>query len=125
MSDNNVDVASDRIVGRPTLLVVYGARLDGRGVLRSLDAIGYPTADVRVYYRVAGTDQVIDAVTGDVPAGESLTPGSVGRAEAEKLETLVLMHPDASQFPAVKQALDALGSADFMYSEATVAEGHR
>ena len=111
------------IVGRPTLLVTYAVRLDGREVLSALGAVGYPVADVRVYHRLAGTDQVLDAVTGEVPAGEALTPGVLGSEEAQKLETLVLLHPDAEQFVAVKKALERFGEADYKYSEASVYEG--
>jgi hypothetical protein len=113
---------SGHIVGRPTLLVTFGERLDGQSVLSALGVVGYPVVDVRVYHRPEGTDQVIDAVTGKVPAGEALSRSDVSK-DAHKLETLVLMHPNAEQFVTVRGALAQFGEADYKYSEATLFEG--
>jgi hypothetical protein len=118
MSDETRQLDSGHIVGRPTLLVTFGERLDAQGVLQALERVGYPKTDVRVYYRPSDTDQVIDAVTGTVPAGEAL-PHEVANKQDVKLDTLVLLHPDGAQFVAVRGALDKLGPADYKYSEAT------
>ena len=65
-----------RIIGRPTMLVTYGTKLDVKAVLEAVGGVGYPLDDVSVYYRVAGTDQVIDAATGQVATGQALSPKS-------------------------------------------------
>ena len=108
------------IVGRPTLLATYNGRIDAQSILDRLGQTGYSLEDVSVYYRPQGTDQVIDAVTGQVAAGQSLNEGELKRDTLEKVDTLVLMHPDHTQFPAVQQALiSAGGSPDIKYSETT------
>jgi hypothetical protein len=121
MADSGID--SGHIVGKPTLLVTFRARLDGPMVVSALNGIGYPSADVRVYHRPEGTDQVIDALTGEVPAGEALTREDAGKQAERKLETLVLLHPDPAQFLAAQGALAQFGEADYKYSEETVYVG--
>jgi hypothetical protein len=115
--------ASGSIFGKATLLVTFGLRLEAQAVLSALGVMGYPVSDVRIYYRPIGTDQVIDALTGQVPAGESLQLDKLRAKEAQNLETLVLMHPDAAQFVAVQEAFKPLGEADYKYAEAVVFEG--
>ena len=116
-------VASGHIFGKPTLLVTFGSKLDGAEVLSALGSIGYPLEDVRVYHRPSGTDQVIDAVTGEVPAGVALERGKVADKGIQKYETLILMHPDAAQFVATQGVLERFGAADYKYAEATLYEG--
>src|SRR5436190_17342694 len=112
-----------RIVGKPTLLVTYSSKLDPQAILSAIGGVGYPLDDVSVYYRVAGTDQVIDATTGQVAAGQALSAEQVQAKALEKVDTLVLLHPDGSQFVAIQQALKPLGEADIKYAEQSVAGG--
>jgi hypothetical protein len=114
---------SGHIVGRPTLLVTFGSRLDGQALMSVLGGVGYPVVDVRIYYRPQGTDQVIDALTGEVPAGAALSREAASSHADGKLDTLLLLHPDPTQFVAVRGALAQFGEADYKYSEATVFEG--
>lgn len=114
---------SGRISGKPTLLVTFDSRLDGAAVLSAVTSTGYPEADVKVYHRLQGTDQVLDGITGQVPAGEALSREASAGKVGLKFDTLVLMHPDAGQFIAVKEALARFGAADFKYAEANVYEG--
>lgn len=116
------DIASGEIMGKATLLVTFDSKLDSAAILSALGGIQYPLNDVRVYHRPSGTDQVIDALTGEVPAGEALSRGNAGKVPA-KYETLILLHPDAAQFASVKAALDTFGAADYKYSEPTLYEG--
>ncbi|MEO8286679.1 MAG: hypothetical protein ABI670_09610 [Chloroflexota bacterium] len=118
---NQVD---GRIVGKPTLLVTYVSKIDAQAILSALGTSGYPLEDVSVYYRVAGSDQVIDAATGQVAAGQAITTEDLGSKELEKLDTLVLLHPDARQFMEVQNALKPFGDADIKYAEQTIAGGH-
>jgi hypothetical protein len=115
--------ASGSISGRATLLVTFGVRLEAEAVLSALGAMGYPVSDARIYYRPVGTDQVIDALTGQVPAGESLQLSKLKARGEPEVETLVLMHPDAAQFVAVQAAFKPLGDADYKYADAVVFEG--
>lgn len=114
-----------RIIGKPTLLVTFGSKLDAQAILDAVGGLGYPLGDVRVYYRVVGTDQVLDALTGQVAAGQALNEAELSRISAQRLETLVLMHPDGEQFVAVQGALKQFGEGDFKYAEGTVAEGEQ
>ena len=43
-------------------MVTYATRLDSQAIRDAIGGTGYPLDDVSVYYRVAGTDQVIDAL---------------------------------------------------------------
>ena len=113
-----------RIVGKPTLLVTYSSKLDAQAILSAIGGVGYPQDDVSVYYRVAGTDQVIDATTGQVAAGQALSAEQVKAKALEKLDTLVLLHPDGEQFVAIQEALKPLGEADIKYAEQSVAGGN-
>jgi len=112
-----------RIIGRPTLLVTYTSKLDPQAILDALGGLSYPSSDISVYYRVAGTDQVLDATTGEVAAGQALTAEELRGKALQKLETLVLLHPSAEQFVAVQDALKPLGEADFKYAEGSVVSG--
>lgn len=120
---HNHEIDSGHIFGKPTLLVTFGSKLAGSDVLAALGSISYPLDDVRVYHRPVGTDQVIDAITGEVPAGEALPRGATSGKVIQKCETLILMHPDAAQFVATQGALKQFGAADYKYSEATLYEG--
>jgi large exoprotein involved in heme utilization and adhesion len=119
--DNETD---GRIVGKPTLLVTYSSKLDPQAILAAIGGAGYPLDDVSVYYRVEGTDQVIDATTGQVAAGQALSAEKLGGKELEKLDTLVLLHPDGAQFVAIQGALKPLGEADIKYAEQSVVGGN-
>src|SRR6059058_4027094 len=112
-----------RIIGRPTLMVTYATRLDSQAIRDAIGGTGYPLDDVSVYYRVAGTDQVIDATTGQVAAGQALSAEELRGRALERLETLVLLHPNAEQFVALQGALRPLGEADIKYAEQSVAGG--
>jgi hypothetical protein len=109
-----------RIIGKPTLLVTYESKLDPEAVLGAIGGLGYPLSDVSVYYRVVGTDQVLDATTGQAAAGQALA-AEVSRGKTlDKLETLVLLHPNAEQFVALQGALRTLGNADIKYAEQSI-----
>ena len=111
------------IYGRSTLLVTFDVRVDAQALLAALGVLGYPVSDVRIYYRPVGTDQVIDAITGEVPAGEALQLDKLKAKGDLQVQTLVLMHPDAAQFVAVQGAFKPLGVADYKYADAVVFEG--
>ena len=107
------------IIGLPTLMAVYGAKLDAERVLEGLRAAGYPPAGVSVYHRLIGTDQVIDATTGQIAAGQSLTEEEITNKMLERLETVVLLHPPDDQLKSVHSALSALGPANFLHESDT------
>ncbi|HKP52677.1 MAG TPA: hypothetical protein VJ183_08485 [Chloroflexia bacterium] len=107
------------ITGLPTLMAVYGTKLDAESVLEQLRSVRYPVADVSVYHRPRGTDQVIDATTGQVAAGQTLTESEVTARMLEHLETVVLLHPPDDQLRAVHDALAALGAASFLHESDT------
>ncbi len=107
------------IAGLPTLMAVYGAKLDAESVLEGLRASGYPSAGVSVYHRLMGTDQVIDAATGQVAAGQALTEEEITNKMLERLETVVLLHPPDGQLKLAHDALAALGPADFLHESDT------
>src|SRR5262249_53267890 len=115
--------ADSRIIGKPTLLVTYTGKLDPQVILSAIGAIGYSLGDVSVYYRVTGTDQVLDASTGQVAAGQALCADELRGKSLDRVDTLVLLHPDGAQFVALQGALKPLGNADFKYSEQTIAGG--
>ncbi len=108
------------IIGRPTLLATFDGRLDVEQIVSSLGRVGYPAEDIAVYYRPVGSDQVIDARTGQVAPGQSLIEGDLSTM---KLQTLVLMHPTSEQLPVVEQALSTIGPADIKYEGETRVEG--
>ena len=107
------------IIGLPTLMAVYSAKLDAENVLDKLRAVSYPLADVSVYYKPKGTDQVIDAITGQVAAGQALTEAEVTPKMLENLQTVVLIHPPDDQLKVVHDALSALGPANFLHESDT------
>jgi hypothetical protein len=107
------------MVGLPTLMAVYDAKLDADSVLNGLRAVSYPLADVSVYHKPKGIDQVIDATTGQVAAGQALTEAEVTPKMLENLQTVVLLHPPDDQLKAVHGALSALGSANFLHESDT------
>ena len=111
------------IVGRPTLMAIYDSKLDAKGVLDTLRGTGYPLQDVSVYYRVKGTDQVLDATTGEVAAGQSLAQTEITPKMLENLDTIVLMHPDKAHAQSMQQTLKSLGNADIKYEGGSVSEG--
>jgi len=107
------------ITGLPTLMAVYSARLDAESVMERLRSASYPLADVSVYHRPKGTDQVIDATTGQVASGQALTDADITAKMQESLETVVLLHPPDDQLQAVQDALSALGPVNFLHEGAT------
>lgn len=112
------------LIGKPTLLVILHGRCDAGEILKDLQALGYPIADVAIFYRPDGTDQVIDAVTGEVAAGQSINDADVKQKQLDRAQTLVLMHPDEAQFRNVRQVFTELDpAADVQYAGATYAEG--
>jgi len=115
-----MDADAGKIVGLPTLLVTFSSKLDAKPIIDAVGALNYPLEDVSVYYRVVGTDQVIDAVTGLVAAGQALSEEDAKGLDLNALQTLVLMHPDGEQFIAVQGALKQFGEADYKYAERTV-----
>ncbi|HET9495610.1 MAG TPA: hypothetical protein VFR15_15360 [Chloroflexia bacterium] len=115
-----MDPNAGKIVGKPTLLVTFTDRLDARRILDAVGALNYPLNDVSVYYRVVGTDQVIDALTGQVAAGQALSEEDTEGLDLNKVDTLVLMHPSGEQFVAVQGALNQFGEADYKYADAAV-----
>jgi hypothetical protein len=115
-----MDTDAGKIVGKPTLLVTFASKLAAKPILDAVGALDYPLEDVSVYYRVAGTDQVIDATTGQVAAGQALSEEDAKGLDLNALETLVLMHPNGEQFVAVQGALAQFGEADYKYAERTV-----
>lgn len=107
------------IKGLPTLMAIYKAKLDRESVLEALRGARYPSADVSVYHRLKGTDQVIDAATGQVAAGQALTEEEIGARLLEHLETVVLLHPQDEQLRAIHEALSTLGPAAFLHESDT------
>ena len=112
------------IVGRPTLMAIFDAKLDAKGVLDSLRGTGYPLQDVSVYYRPKGGDQVLDAISGEVAAGQSLAQTEITPKMLENLDTIVLMHPDQAHAQSLQQTLMSLGNANIIYEEGSKSEGH-
>ncbi|MBF6614060.1 MAG: hypothetical protein IVW55_13105 [Chloroflexi bacterium] len=112
-----------RITGKPTLMAIYPKRLAAEAVLAQLGDAGYPLADVSVYYRLGGTTEVLDAVTGQVAAGQSLNDAEITPQQRETSQTVVLLHPSQEQFGAVQTTLLKLGEADIKYSDETLVQG--
>lgn len=104
-----------RMVGKPTFMAIYPQRLEASAILDSIGRVGYPVNDVSVYYRVRDTDQVLDAVTGQVAAGQSLSNNDLTPELLKALETVVLLHPDAQASTPVTGALNTLGQPVIMY----------
>lgn len=113
-----------RIVGKPTLLAIYDGRVNAEQVLGGLRELQYPAEDIAVYYRPKGTDQVIDAVTGQVAAGQSITEQEMDPKNAGNVQTLVLMHPEPQQVEGVRRVLMGQGQPEIMYEAGTLAQGH-
>lgn len=111
------------MIGKPTLLVTFGSRLEAQKILGAIGALNYPLDDVSVYYRLVGTDQVLDATTGQIAAGQALNDDELKKHENPQFETLVLMHPTGAQFVALQSALQPFGQADYKYAGETEAEG--
>lgn len=100
---------SSRMVGKPTLMAVFPQRHEAPAILDSIGRLGYPLNDVSVYYRVRGTDHVVDATTGQVAAGQSLNQDEITQAMLAQAETVVLLHPPHEASQAVIGALSSLG----------------
>jgi len=111
------------IVGRPTMLAKFAGRQDAQAVLDALGGLGYSLEDVSVLYKLQGSDQVIDQVTGYVAAGQSLTEEELARHQNEPGQTVVLLHPLPEQAHAVQSALSELGQVEIEYSGETHALG--
>jgi hypothetical protein len=107
------------MIGLPTLMAIYNTKLDADSVLDRLRSVSYPLADVSVYHKPRGIDQVIDATTGQVAAGQALTEAEVTPKMLESLQTVVLLHPPDDQLKAVHGALSALGPANFLHESDT------
>jgi|GEM_PF-2839863 len=112
-----------QIIGRPTLLAIFQQHLPVQDLLNRLRQIGYPMEDVAVYYRLKGTDQVIDATTGQVAAGQSITEAELAGNQIESAETLLLIHPEEEQVRSVEQMITTMGGADVKYSGRTERRG--
>jgi hypothetical protein len=112
-----------QIIGRPTLLAIFQQHLPVQDLLNRLRQIGYPMEDVAVYYRLKGTDQVIDATTGQVAAGQSITEAEIAANQLESAETLLLIHPEEEQVRSVEQMITTMGGADVKYSGRTERRG--
>ncbi len=112
-----------RIAGKPTLMAIYPKRLAAEAVLAGLGGGGYPLADISVYYRLGGTTEVLEAITGQVAAGQSLNDAEITPQQRETSQTIVLLHPSQEQFGAVQSALLKLGEADIKYSGETLVQG--
>lgn len=104
-----------RMVGLPTLMAIYPQRQEAAAILDSLGKVGYPLDDVSVYYRVKGTDQVLDAVTGQVAAGQSISNTDLSTQVLAAVETVVLMHPSAEMSQPVLGVLSLLGEPVILY----------
>jgi hypothetical protein len=115
----NSDSRGERgvIIGLPTLLAIYEGRLDAGQILDGLRAGGYPPDDVRIYYRLKGTDQVLDAFTGHIAGGQSLSEEEIKKRHLNlnQVDTLVLMHPDPGRFPVIREVLARFGNPTIIY----------
>ncbi len=114
---------SSRMMGKPTLMAIYPQRYDAAAILDSIGRVGYPLDDVSVYYRVKGTDHVVDATTGQVAAGQSINQEEVTQEVLNNAETVVLLHPGMEVLPAVTGALASLGEPSILYEGETDVEG--
>ncbi len=112
-----------QMVGKPTLMAIYTGRLEAATVLDSLGRVGYPLNDVSVYYRLKDTDQVLDATTGQVAAGQSLSNTDLTDELRRNVDTVVLLHPDRRASANVLTVLNSLGQPDVLYEGETDVEG--
>jgi hypothetical protein len=111
------------IVGRPTMLAKFTGKQDTQAVLDALGGMGYSLEDVSVLFRLAGSDQVIDQVTGHVAGGQALSEEEVARHKDWQGQTVVLLHPLPEQAHAIEAALSKLGKVEIEYSGETHAFG--
>jgi hypothetical protein len=116
------DVESSHIRGLPTLMAIYGAKLEADAPGEALRAAGYAPRDILVYYRIRGTDQVVYADSGRIAPGQALDEAHV-TDKAGDLETVVLMHPREADAERVRSALETLGPAQIMYEGASLVSG--
>ena len=115
---------SSRMVGKPTLMAVYPQRYDVAAILDSIRRVGYPLNDVSVYYRMKGTDHVVDATTGQVAAGQSVNQDEITQEGLNSAETVVLLHPGTEVVEAVTGALHLVGEPTVLYEGETDVEGN-
>ena len=117
---------TSRMVGKPTLMAIFPQRHEASMILDSIGRVGYPVNDVSVYYRVKGTDHVVDATTGQVAAGQSLNRDEITEAMLAQAETVVLLHPPSGVSQAVIGALNSLGDTvpTILYEGETDVAGH-
>jgi hypothetical protein len=116
------DVESSHIRGLPTLMAIYGSKLEAGAPGQALRAAGYAPRDVLVYYRIKGTDQVVYADSGRIAPGQALDEAHI-TDKASDLETVVLMHPAEGDAERVKGALATLGPAQIMYEPSSLVSG--
>ncbi|HEY0070945.1 MAG TPA: hypothetical protein VGE04_13345 [Chloroflexia bacterium] len=114
---------SSRMVGKPTLMAVYPQRYDVAAILDSIRRVGYPLNDVSVYYRLKGTDHVVDATTGQVAAGQSVNQEEVTAEALNTADTVVLLHPGLETVQTVTEALNSIGEPHILYEGETGVEG--
>ncbi len=112
-----------KMVGRPTLMAIYPQRYEAGAILDSLAHVGYPLSDVSVYYRVKGTDQVLDATTGEVAAGQSISNSDLSPQVLADVETVVLAHPSSEVSQAVLGALNLVGQPVILYEGESDVQG--
>ncbi len=111
------------IVGRPTMLAKFADKQDAQAVLDALQNAGCSLEDVSVLYKLKGSDQVVDQVSGHIAAGQSLTEEELAKRKEQPGQTVVLMHPLPEQAAAVEKALTQLGQVEIEYSGETHALG--
>ncbi|MEA2573807.1 MAG: hypothetical protein QOH93_1105 [Chloroflexia bacterium] len=112
-----------RMVGKPTLMAIYPQRYEAAAILDSLRRVGYPLNDVSVYYRLKGTDHVVDATTGRVAAGQSVNQDEVTQEGLNGAETVVLLHPGTEVVETVTGALLQVGEPNILYEGETDVAG--
>ena len=108
------------IVGLPTMIARFDGPREARPILDALQRAGHPADDVAVLLRPAGTDAVVDLVTGDRAAGQS---GDARLLPDQGSTTVVILHPAADRLDAVRAALNALGATQVDYSPETIYTG--
>lgn len=112
-----------RMVGKPTLMAIYPEKHEAGAILDGLGKVGYPLNDVSVYYRLKGTDQVLDATTGQVAAGQSINSSDLTPQALAGVETVVLLHPSAETSQAVVGALNMAGQPVILYEGESDVQG--